>query len=489
MGAVAAVRILHRRRLAEVPADVRGEVEQELAVEHEKLAGGLVRAQEIGVVDEIVEPAPHPVGPGGRDRRRPRHPRRPRQHPPLTDHAPGRPRRMEPGAGGRGPARRPGGRSDDLVEPADGGAVAGVPEGLELVVPGLAEQRLHLRRPRRWPGPWPLGPARRAAGPRGPRCRRARRSSRGTGRASGVQDHRSPSAPALGSSVTSKRSCDQSRRAEASRDPVPGSACHDSSARTAPGEAGCGVQSRVTRTSRTAPTAHSTCGHSAGGAEWTYTTPRVATGSSLLDVRCAFPSGLTVRGTVARGVRDDDDTLVTPAPAPPHARPIEAPRTLGRTVVKSGRRRADRTTGRAPCPCRDEGLNRAQPRAADGRGVRRRRRVRGDPAGGDHPGGVGPGGPRRAGPARRPERRGVAVRAVAVEPVRPALGGLRLARRRGADRHDPGRLRDPHPVRDHDLPRHGDAVRHRPGLDRHLACATRPSGSATSTWRAARGPR
>jgi acetyl-CoA/propionyl-CoA carboxylase carboxyl transferase subunit len=56
MGAVAAVRILHRRRLAEVPADVRGEVEQELAVEHEKLAGGLARAQAIGVIDEIVEP-------------------------------------------------------------------------------------------------------------------------------------------------------------------------------------------------------------------------------------------------------------------------------------------------------------------------------------------------------------------------------------------------------------------------------------------------
>jgi acetyl-CoA/propionyl-CoA carboxylase carboxyl transferase subunit len=56
MGAVAAVRILHRRRLAEVPEDVRGQVEQELAVEHEQLAGGLSRAQEIGVVDELVEP-------------------------------------------------------------------------------------------------------------------------------------------------------------------------------------------------------------------------------------------------------------------------------------------------------------------------------------------------------------------------------------------------------------------------------------------------
>ena len=56
MGAVAAVRILHRRRLAEVPADVRGQVEQELAIEHEELAGGLARAQQIGVVDEIIEP-------------------------------------------------------------------------------------------------------------------------------------------------------------------------------------------------------------------------------------------------------------------------------------------------------------------------------------------------------------------------------------------------------------------------------------------------
>ena len=56
MGAVAAVRILHRRRLAEVPVDVRGEVELELAAEHEQLTGGLARAQEIGVIDEVVEP-------------------------------------------------------------------------------------------------------------------------------------------------------------------------------------------------------------------------------------------------------------------------------------------------------------------------------------------------------------------------------------------------------------------------------------------------
>ena len=56
MGAVAAVRILHRRRLAEIPEDVRGQVEQKLAAEHEQLAGALARAQEIGVVDEVVAP-------------------------------------------------------------------------------------------------------------------------------------------------------------------------------------------------------------------------------------------------------------------------------------------------------------------------------------------------------------------------------------------------------------------------------------------------
>jgi len=56
MGAVAAVRILHRRRLAEIPDDDRTQVENELAAEHEVLSGGLPRAVEIGVVDEIVQP-------------------------------------------------------------------------------------------------------------------------------------------------------------------------------------------------------------------------------------------------------------------------------------------------------------------------------------------------------------------------------------------------------------------------------------------------
>ena len=56
MGAVAAVRILHRRRLADVAEDARAQVEAELAAEHERLAGGVDRAVEIGVVDEVVSP-------------------------------------------------------------------------------------------------------------------------------------------------------------------------------------------------------------------------------------------------------------------------------------------------------------------------------------------------------------------------------------------------------------------------------------------------
>ena len=57
MGAVAAIRILHRRRLAEVPEEAREQVELELAAEHEVISGGIKRAIEIGVVDEVVDPA------------------------------------------------------------------------------------------------------------------------------------------------------------------------------------------------------------------------------------------------------------------------------------------------------------------------------------------------------------------------------------------------------------------------------------------------
>jgi acetyl-CoA/propionyl-CoA carboxylase carboxyl transferase subunit len=57
MGAVAAVRILHRQTLAGVPAEQQHEAEAELAAKHEREAGGLQRAIELGVVDEIIEPA------------------------------------------------------------------------------------------------------------------------------------------------------------------------------------------------------------------------------------------------------------------------------------------------------------------------------------------------------------------------------------------------------------------------------------------------
>jgi len=56
MGAVAAIRILHRRKLLEVAPEIRPQVEAELAAEHERIAGGVDKAVEIGVVDEVVTP-------------------------------------------------------------------------------------------------------------------------------------------------------------------------------------------------------------------------------------------------------------------------------------------------------------------------------------------------------------------------------------------------------------------------------------------------
>lgn len=57
MGPVAAVRILHRRTLAAASPDQRHELEAQLAAEHEREAGGLLRAQELGVIDEVIDPA------------------------------------------------------------------------------------------------------------------------------------------------------------------------------------------------------------------------------------------------------------------------------------------------------------------------------------------------------------------------------------------------------------------------------------------------
>jgi acetyl-CoA/propionyl-CoA carboxylase carboxyl transferase subunit len=56
MGAVAAVRILHRRTLASVPPEQLHEAETRLAAEHEATAGGLRRALDLGVIDAIIEP-------------------------------------------------------------------------------------------------------------------------------------------------------------------------------------------------------------------------------------------------------------------------------------------------------------------------------------------------------------------------------------------------------------------------------------------------
>ncbi|MFC0553583.1 acyl-CoA carboxylase subunit beta [Planotetraspora thailandica] len=57
MGAVAAVRVLKRRELAAVPEEERPALETRLAEEHEKVAGGLQRAIDLGVIDEVLEPA------------------------------------------------------------------------------------------------------------------------------------------------------------------------------------------------------------------------------------------------------------------------------------------------------------------------------------------------------------------------------------------------------------------------------------------------
>ena len=56
MGSVAAVRVLHRRKLAEAAPEAVPALEQELAAEHERLSGGLARAVAAGVVDAVIAP-------------------------------------------------------------------------------------------------------------------------------------------------------------------------------------------------------------------------------------------------------------------------------------------------------------------------------------------------------------------------------------------------------------------------------------------------
>lgn len=57
MGAGAAVNILHRRRLAAVPAEQREAVRAALIEEQTIRAGGVQRALEIGVVDDVITPS------------------------------------------------------------------------------------------------------------------------------------------------------------------------------------------------------------------------------------------------------------------------------------------------------------------------------------------------------------------------------------------------------------------------------------------------
>jgi acetyl-CoA/propionyl-CoA carboxylase carboxyl transferase subunit len=56
MGSVAAIRILHRRKLADVGEALRPSLELELAAEHEKFSGGIDKAVAMGAVDEVVSP-------------------------------------------------------------------------------------------------------------------------------------------------------------------------------------------------------------------------------------------------------------------------------------------------------------------------------------------------------------------------------------------------------------------------------------------------
>jgi acetyl-CoA/propionyl-CoA carboxylase carboxyl transferase subunit len=56
MGPAAAVGVLHRRRLAAVPPEARDALRERLVEEQRRTAGGVERAMEVGVVDDIVTP-------------------------------------------------------------------------------------------------------------------------------------------------------------------------------------------------------------------------------------------------------------------------------------------------------------------------------------------------------------------------------------------------------------------------------------------------
>src|ERR1700722_10966712 len=99
------------------------------------------------------------------------------------------------------------------------------------------------------------------------------------------------SQPGDESSVTSKRRRFQPASADVIAPPMPGLPFHVSSARRDPGAAGWLTQGMLTVAPTIPATAHSMCGQSAAGAEWTCRTPYTDTGASL-RTRFAFPSGL-----------------------------------------------------------------------------------------------------------------------------------------------------------------------------------------------------
>jgi acetyl-CoA/propionyl-CoA carboxylase carboxyl transferase subunit len=57
MGAESAVGILHRRRLAAAPEADRAALHDELTAEHRRTAAGLHRGLDLGVIDEVLDPA------------------------------------------------------------------------------------------------------------------------------------------------------------------------------------------------------------------------------------------------------------------------------------------------------------------------------------------------------------------------------------------------------------------------------------------------
>jgi len=56
MGASAAVNVLHRKKLATAPPGEREALHAQLVAEHERVSGGVTRALQTGVVDEVVAP-------------------------------------------------------------------------------------------------------------------------------------------------------------------------------------------------------------------------------------------------------------------------------------------------------------------------------------------------------------------------------------------------------------------------------------------------